>query len=355
MSHANIDIGVFLIKLDKPGHRYRLDEPIQGKVYLKLRSEIISRGLYLNVIGKLGVFWYEESYTSNFEHNEPFMHSKTFLDEKIEFLKPAEGHESMRIEAGDHEFDFSFCMTDFSKQIEVDALSASSKFPFSSEHEFGDVRYMLTGVLKRSALDFDYHTLENFKIISGLSDQGEMHKYFVPYKCENLVDKSTFSSATASANPGKINLKAFINKTAFTPGETIDCILKMENDNMMRKFSKLYVKIIQTATFHSTEPSSQYKTISKEILSLKQTTFENHKNMSLDELIQIPSNVDPPSTLHPSHHIQYKYTLKIELYSSLKLVPLAPSQVTELSIPIVIHNKFQKETPFKKRSYSLAY
>ena len=347
MSHVDIDIGGFYIQFEKKEHVYTVDELINGTLYLKLRNSIKANGLFLRVVGKLGVLWREGGepvisqimVDNDSQSGEPFSTLENFVDDKITFLKPPEGEESLTIEKGDHEFNFSFRLTDFVKGGQITQSKINATLPFTSEHEYGNVKYMITGVLQRSLNDYDFQTVQFFKVLSSICDSGEMHKYFLPYKAESNSGTVPTSPSASSSGASKSSLKAVINKTAFKPGETINALIKLENESSMRKFSKLYVKLIQTATFHSKEPSSQYKICKHDIFSYKQTDFDNHKFYEMDELIQIPKSTQPPSTLDPAHHIQYKYELKIELYTSLKFLPGGSTQPLELTVPVIIYNQ----------------
>lgn len=345
MSHVDIDIGGFFIKFDKKDHSFTIDEPVTGTLHLKLRSSIASKGLYLRIAGKLGVLWRDTENAVLGDNNEPFTTLENFLDEKIYFLKPNSDNETIQIDKGDHEYKFSFRLIDFVKGANVTQSKLYAAFPFSSEHEYGNVKYMVTGILPRSLNDYDYQTVQHIKVISTVGDSGEMHKHFLPYKSEQAKDASLLSggsSSTASSSSSMSNsktaLKVIVNKTAYRPGETINALIRLENDSSMKKFSKIYVKLIQTAIFHSKSPRAEYKVVKHDIFSYKQTDFDNHRLYEMDELIQIPKSTNPPSTLDPSHHIQYKYDIKIELYTSLKFLPGSTGQV-EISIPIIIYNK----------------
>ena len=59
MSHVDIDIGGFYIQFGKKEHVYRVNEIINGSLFLKLRNSIKANGLYLRIVGKLGVLWRE--------------------------------------------------------------------------------------------------------------------------------------------------------------------------------------------------------------------------------------------------------------------------------------------------------
>jgi hypothetical protein len=345
MSHIDIDIGGFFIKFNKKDHIFTVDETISGSLFLKLRNSIKANGLYIRIVGKLGVLWRDSDYTdADAEHNEPFSTLENFLDERITFLKPSDTGESVTIEKGDHEFKFSFRLVDFIKGGQVTQAKINASFPFSSEHEYGNVKYIITGILPRSLNDYDYQTVQFVKVISSLSDSGDMHRHFLPYKAEQTKDNSllsgssTSSSSSGSMSGSKSSLKVIVNKTAFKPGETINALLRLENDSSMRKFNKIYVKLIQVAVFHSKEPTSQYKVCKHDIFSYKQSDFDNHRLYEMDELIQIPKSTQPPSTLDPAHHIQYKYELKIELYTALKFVPTGSGQPLEVTVPIIIYN-----------------
>lgn len=329
MSHRDIDIGGFYIKFVKQSQKYLVSEPISGFLHVYARDNMMVRGLFIKVVGKIGVLWYENDEDSlDIESQEPFTYSNTFLDHRIDFLKPKEGENLVKIEKGVHEFKFSFKLSDLAHNKDPKAV-----FPFSSEHEYGDIRYMVTGTIQRSPQDFDYQAVQFFKLQSEMKDSPGLHSWFVPHRRESLKSQSQLVVPQPAS---KVNLKVKLDKTAFMPGETMNCIIKMENDNLLRKFNKLYVKLIQTVTFHATEPSSQFKICKKEIFSLKQTDFENHRSLDLDEIIQIPHSVNPPSTLHESHYIQYKYELRVELYSSIRFVP--GSALSEVKLPITIYN-----------------
>ena len=351
MSHVDIDIGGFYIHFEKKEHVYTVNEPIDGKLYLKLRSSIKSCGLYLRVMGKLGVLWREgddpvisqimvDPETIN---GEPYSTSENFLDEKIFFIKPPEGEEFVTIDKGDHEFKFSFRLTDFVKGGQITQTKINAALPFTSDHEYGSIKYMITGVLPRHEInDYDFQTVQFFKVISSIGDFGDTHRFFLPYKAEASTGTNSSVSSPNTSSSSKSSLRVTINKTAFRPGETINAILRLENESSLRKFSKCYVKLIQKATFHSKEPSSKYKIHEHDIFSYKQTDFDNHKLYEMDELIQIPKSTQPASTMDPVHHIQYKYVLKVELYTTLKYLPGGTSQPLEIIVPVIIYNEESK-------------
>lgn len=347
MSHVDIDIGGFYIQFDKKEHVFTVNEIIRGSLFLKLRNSIKANGLYLRIVGKLGVLWREDDepvisqiiVDPDAAHGEPYSTLENFLDEKIVFLSPPEGEEFMIIEKGDHEFKFSFRLTDFVKGGQLTQSKINAALPFTSDHEYGNVKYMITGTLPRHEInDYDFQTVQIFKVISSVGDFGDMHRYFVPYKAETNSASSSSSSSSNASSSSKSSLQVIINKSAYRPGETINAILRLENESSMRKFSKCYIKLVQTATFHSKEPSSKYKVHSHDIFSYKQTDFDNHKLYEMDELIQIPKSTQPASTLDPGHHIQYKYELKVELYTTLKYSPFGGTSL-DISIPVIIYNE----------------
>jgi hypothetical protein len=343
MSHANIDIGSFYLNFDKPVHDYTPYEQISGCLCAKFTNDIKTNGLVLKIVGKLGVLWQESEYNTTDKSSKANTYTKasTFLNETIPFpiLKDAKTGD-MLINKGDHEFKFSFRLVDFLKGANVTPQRVYAAFPFTSEHEYGSVKYTVTGILHRSTTDFDYQTAQSIRVTSAVSDLDEMHSYFLPYKAEKVKDSSLLqrSISGSSSSGSNASLKVALNKAAFKPGEMIDCFITLENENTMRKFSKLYIKLVQTATFHSNEPVVKTKTIKHDIFSYKQTDFDNNRYYDMEEVIQIPKSTQPPTTLDPSHYIQYKYELKIELYSTIKFLPSAPSQPIEISVPFLIYN-----------------
>jgi hypothetical protein len=329
MSHRDIDIGGFYLKFDKQILKYVASESISGTLYVHARDNMMVRGLFIKVIGKIGVIWNENDEDSlEIEHQEPFTYSNTFLDHRIDFLKPKNGENFVKIEKGFHEFKFSFKLSDLAKNEDP-----KSMFPFSSEHEYGDIRYMVTGTIVRDPKDFDYQIVEFFQLLSEMKDSLGMRSSFVPHRRESFKGQSQLFLPQSVS---KVNLKVKLDKTAYMPGETLNYVIEVEDDNLFRKFTKLYVKLIQKSAFHATEPSSQIKICKKEIFSLKKTYFESQRSLFLDELIQIPQSVNPSSTLHESHNIQYKYELKVELYTSIRFVP--GSALSEVKLPITIYN-----------------
>jgi hypothetical protein len=344
MSHANIDIGSFYLCFDKPVHDYTPYEQISGVLCAKFNSDIKTTGLVLKIVGKLGVLWQENEYSSTEKTSKASTYTKanTFLNETIQFpleKDPTTGE--MTVPKGDHEFKFSFRLIDFLKVSNVTPQRMYKAFPSSSDHEYGSVKYTVTGIINRTVTDFDYQTSQSIRILSAPSDMDELHAFFLPYKGEKTKDSSLIPSASSSGNTA--SLKVALNKTAFKPGETIDCLIKLENENSMRKFSKLYIKLVQTATFHSEEPAVKTKTVKHDIFSYKQTDFDNNRYYDMDEIIQIPKSTQPASTLDSSHFIQYKYELKFELFSSLKFLPSAPSQPIEITVPFLIYNQLAEQ------------
>jgi hypothetical protein len=379
---ASFKINEFYIKLDNESASFTVFDQISGSFHLNLAEKLLTLGAYLKIVGKQGVFWHENE-QEDIEHNEAFTGSNTFLDSRIYFFnlanrsdiiyKASENDEPKKInyvidenrseytlERGEYYFNFNFRIIDL-------FTSDTKNLPGTFEHEYGEIKYMLVGVLQRPSFDFDYQTVRFLRINSSLlKSEALRNQYFVPHAYEQIrqgdvegegegVVRSTarrfslsnerrFSlsavndSLMSALSTNKLFMRAICEKRAYKPGEIIKLNLKIENEGTTKKIQKLILKLERKLTFAATDPTPQVKTILEEVCSFKQSQFNSNRLNQLDDLaLQLPSKLKPAS-LEESYLIQCKYTLKISLYCSPKFIPGIETLAAQLVIPILIYH-----------------
>ena len=335
------------------------------------------------MVGKQSCFWYQNEPEDGFEHNEPFSASNIFLEKQIELQKPNDENKSdtasigsnssnllnpnslrrgsitsvismLRegegyLMSGTYNFPFKFRIADFFP-------AGTKKYPVTFEHELGEIKYFVSGVIERPYADFNFQTLSFIKIEKGLlKSNPEIAECFEPYRHEvvryargSLLNVSGLASqAESKIDPSVLSklesillLSVVCEKRAFKPGENIVLDIVCKNDSTTKKLSKLTAKLVCTMRFSAKEPTEQLKTVTEEVCSCKHTHFESSRDSVVKGLtMHLPATNVPPTISDRSSIVQCIYELKVALTCASKFLRALDTTNVQLSIPIYVYNQ----------------
>uniref|UniRef100_A0A3Q2EER7 Arrestin domain-containing protein 3-like n=1 Tax=Cyprinodon variegatus TaxID=28743 RepID=A0A3Q2EER7_CYPVA len=268
-------------------------DTIIGQVILSLSKATKAKRLFVKAKGDANVHWTEERGDTTHTYSA---HRRYF--KLKQFLIPEDSEETVLPE-GNHVYNFSFRIP-------------SENMPSSFRGTHGIIVYKLEAKLSRS-WRIDSTAQKEFKFVS---------KSFSNFR--TLLNEQTGSTEKRMGlfSKGQVHLDATVNKTAYTPGETMHIFAKVDNAssrNMTPKFS-----LIRTFKFFANGKSkSTMKTVEKMV----DKVITPHTQQEVKCALKIPTDEMP--SIENCDIISVTHQLKVYLDISFAFDP-------EIIFPVVI-------------------
>ncbi|XP_038125745.1 arrestin domain-containing protein 3-like isoform X1 [Cyprinodon tularosa] len=234
-------------------------DTITGQVILSLSKETKAKRLFVKAKGDANVHWTEKRGDKTYTYSA---HRRYF--KLKQFLIPEDSEETVLPE-GNHVYNFSFRIP-------------SENMPSSFRGTHGKIVYKLEAKLSRN-WRIDSTAQKEFKFVS---------KSFSNFR--TLLNEQTGSTEKRMGlfSKEQVHLDATVNKTAYTPGETMHISAKVDNAssrNMTPKFS-----LIRTFKFFANGKS---KSMMKTVEKMVDKVITPHTQQEVKCALKIPTDEMP--------------------------------------------------------------
>ncbi|XP_014213106.1 arrestin domain-containing protein 2 [Copidosoma floridanum] len=304
------------IDFNKSGAIYLPGEIVSGRVFLRLSGSKNIREIRMEASGEAETHWTKKKRDKDSSGRsqtriEHYRGNQHYFSVTNRLLGNGIGDEHSTLPSGEHSYHFSFQLP--------------SNIPCSIEHELGFVRYTVRVLLTRP-WKFDHKVISAFSVISS-------------YDLNAVYDLSTGISEEFRRNfrywcvlsDGGVNIRLGSRVKGFVPGETIELVVKYDNNSTRVDLTKMKLNLEKSMTFYTSSPKD--KKLSSEIV--KKTKVVGPFPKIGETILKLEVPPVPPSRLENCSLIDLCYKLNLTLSVSGLRFPIKKSYPVEIgTVPI---------------------